>query len=85
MGSDSVDLISLFYLWVLFNLVGGFDMWYGLILVWDVGNGEMLYVIQYVLLLDGYYWNCDGLVVFYEIGFVQVFFCFMVVCNFDGF
>lgn len=73
LGSDVVDPISLSYPWVLANPEGGYQMWYGSTASWDVGNGEMLHVINYATSRDGRFWNREGLAVPYELGKAQAF------------
>ena len=73
MGCDLVDPISLSYPWVQNNPAGGFDMWYGSTLTWDVGNGEMLHVIQHASSEDGQDWYRSGLAVPYKVGYAQAF------------
>lgn len=73
MPSDETDPVSLSYPWVSSDPTGGFSMWYGSTRTWDVGNGEMLHVINYASSLDGHHWKREGLAVPFELGQVQAF------------
>jgi hypothetical protein len=83
MGLDSTDPISLSYPWALERASGGFDMWYGSTLSWDVGNGEMLHTIQNAISDDGINWYRNGLAIPYDLGIAQAFSRPTVVMN-DG-
>lgn len=73
MGRDSIDPISLSYPWVQSNSSGGFDMWYGSTLTWDVGNGEMVHVIHHATSENGESWSKKGLAIPFKIGKAQAF------------
>lgn len=84
MASDETDPISLSYPWVLQNADGHYQMWYGSTIVWDVGNGEMLHVINSATSSDGNYWNREGLAVPFKTGVAQAFSRPTVMKNEDG-
>jgi hypothetical protein len=84
LGCSEVDKVSLSYPWVLPDRFGGFDMWYGSTISWDIGNGEMLHVINHAKSIDGHNWDLDGLAVPYVIGEAQAFSRPTVLRNVDG-
>jgi hypothetical protein len=84
MTSDDIDPISLSYPWVLDNEDGSYRMWYGSTKTWDVGNGEMIHVINSAYSADGHQWLRDGLAVPYFVGIVQVFSRPSVIKNAEG-
>lgn len=84
MSCDQVDPVSLSYPWVLKNESGGYDMWYGSTVDWDVGNGEMLHVINYAQSVDGHNWSREGLAIPYSIGTAQAFSRPTVAATRDG-
>lgn len=73
MGSDSTDLLSLSYPWVLKNETGRYSMWYTSVTHWDAGNGEMLAPIKFASSVDGENWIRKGLAVSFELGRAQAF------------
>ena len=73
MGITDEDPISSSYPWVEARPNGGFDMWYGSTISWDVGTGEMLHVINHASSDDGNYWEHHGLSMPFEIGRAQAF------------
>ena len=82
--ADAIDPVSLSYPWVLPAKDGGFDMWYGSTISWDVGNGEMLHVINHATSDDGHRWSRHGLALPYKLGYAQAFSRPAVVRNCDG-
>jgi hypothetical protein len=73
MSTDSTDLISLSYPWVMPDGRGGYHMWYGSTVTWDAGNDEMLHVINYASSFDGENWDKKGLAIPYELNVAQAF------------
>jgi hypothetical protein len=73
LGSHTVDPISLSYPCVWRDEHDAYRMWYGSTLTWDVGNGEMVHVINHASSDDGQRWCRHGLAVPYAIGVAQAF------------
>ncbi len=73
LGIDKTDPISLSYPWVHQDEHGKFKMWYGSTITWNIGNGEMLHVINHASSDNGHDWHRKGLAVPFEIGLAQAF------------
>jgi hypothetical protein len=83
MASNEVDPISLSYPWVIEG-DRGYRMWYGSTRAWDVGNGEMLHIINTATSADGHHWDRKGLAVPFELGLAQAFSRPSVIKNGEG-
>lgn len=70
---DPIDPYSLSYPCVFSPTVGEYQMFYGSTISWDVGNGDMLHVINRATSLNGKLWIKHGLALPYELGHAQAF------------
>ena len=85
MAVDAIDKVSLSYPWVMQNMDGSYQMWYGSTLTWDAENGEMIHVINHATSTDGDSWNRMGLAVPYQLGVAQAFSRPSVIKDPDGY
>ena len=72
-GRDVEDPVSLSYPCIYRDENDLYHMWYGSTKSWDVGNGEMLHVINYATSIEGELWSRKGLAIPYKIGESQAF------------
>ena len=70
---DSIDPHSLSYPCVFSTCAGEYHMFYGSTVSWDVGNGDMLHVINRATSLNGELWMKHGLALPYQLGHAQAF------------